>query len=62
MDAWVERTGHARGAVVSFERMWALVQPWYAGRMEPGWRGRSPAEAQAILESVGLSGPFWRMT
>jgi hypothetical protein len=41
--------------------MWALVQPWYAGRMSESWRGRGPEESQAILESVGLTGDFWRM-
>ena len=39
--------------------MWALVQPWYEGRMEPGWRGRT--DAAEILERVGLTGDFWRL-
>ena len=47
---------------MSFEQMWALVQPWYAGRMEPKWRGRTAAEAQKILEEVGLTGPFWELS
>lgn len=42
--------------------MWALVQLWYAGRMSPDWRGRSADDAQAILEQVGLVGPFWNIT
>lgn len=62
MNDWLARTGHPRGAVVSFEQMWALVQPWYAGRMEPTWRGRTAAEAQKILEEVGLTGPFWDLS
>ena len=41
--------------------MWALVQPWYAGRMDPGWRGRGLEEARAILSGVGLTGPFWEL-
>lgn len=61
MDAWLARTGYPKGAVVSLEQMWALVQPWYAGRMEPSWRGRTAEEAQAILDSVGLVGEFWRL-
>ena len=62
MGAWLEDTGHPRGAVVSFQQMWALVQPWYAGRLSPEWRGRSAEEAQAILEAVGLTGDFWTLT
>ena len=61
MDDWLERTGHARGAVVPVDQMWALAQRWYAGRLDAGWRGRSAREAQAILESVGLTGEFWRL-
>lgn len=61
MEAWLERTGHARGAVVTFDQMWALVQPWYAGRLDPAWRGRSAEEAQAIIDGVGLGGDFWRL-
>lgn len=53
--------GHVRGAVVPLDQMWALVQRWYAGRMDSGWRGRSAEEAQSILESVGLTGDFWRL-
>jgi hypothetical protein len=41
--------------------MWALVQPWYAGRLSGDWRGRSTDEARAILDGVGLTGPFWRL-
>jgi hypothetical protein len=61
VDAWLERTGHDRGAVVSFEQMWALAQRWYEGRMKPGWRGRSAEEAQRVLDDVGLSGDFWSL-
>jgi len=61
VESWLERTGHARGAVLTFAQMWALAQAWYAGRLEEGWRGRSPDEAQAILDRVGLTGAFWRL-
>lgn len=61
MDAWLERTGHPRGAVLDFETMWALARPWYEGRLDPGYRGRTPDQAQAIVDTVGLSGDFWRM-
>lgn len=47
---------------MTLDQCWAMAQRWYAGRMDPGWRGRSPEAAQAILEAAGLTGPFWRMT
>jgi hypothetical protein len=59
---WLQATGHPRGAVVTFDQMWALVQPWYHGRLEPSWRGRSAQEAEHILRRVGLTGDFWRLT
>jgi hypothetical protein len=47
--------------MVTLERMWALAQRWYDDRLDPDWRRRSPAERQAILDAVGLSGPFWSL-
>ena len=41
--------------------MWALARVWYAGRLDLGWRGRSVEASQAILDSVGLTGDFWRL-
>lgn len=61
MGAWLARTGHPRGALVSFEQMWALVQPWYGGRLSRDWRGRTLEEAEAILASVGLTDGFWQL-
>ena len=61
MDTWLGRTGHSAGATVGLEQMWALVEPWYAGRLSPEWRGRSGEDAQAIVDQVGLTGEFWRL-
>ena len=46
---------------MSFAQMWTLAPVWYAGRMDAEWRGRTAEEAQAVLESVGLTGEFWRL-
>ena len=46
---------------MTFEQMWALVQPWYRGRLSPDWRGHNVEEATAVLESVGLTDDFWRL-
>jgi hypothetical protein len=61
VDAWCARTGHPRGYSMSFARMWTLARVWYPGRGDAGWRGRAPEEAQAVLESVELTGDFWRL-
>ncbi len=46
---------------MSLDRCWELARRWYAGRMEPQWRGRTPEAAAAIFDEVGLRGDFWRM-
>jgi len=40
---------------------WEMARRWYAGRLDPSWRGRSPEDAQAIFDEVGLTGDFWRL-
>jgi hypothetical protein len=46
---------------MSVEQQWRLAQAWYRGKLEPGWRRRSPDEAQAVFEEIGLTAPFWRL-
>jgi hypothetical protein len=50
-----------RGTVVTFSQMWALVQPWYRGRLSRDWRGRTVDEAERILAEVGMTDDFWRL-
>lgn len=61
MRRWCADRGARPGAMVALERMWALAQRWYNDRLDPQWRRRSLAERQAILDAVGLSGPFWSL-
>jgi len=49
------------GAVISLPTTWALAQAWYSDRLEPGWRRRTAAEAQAMFTGLGLTDPFWRL-
>ena len=46
---------------MTLDQCWELARPWYAGRMEADWRGRSPEAAEAIFTAVGLVGDFWAM-
>lgn len=50
------------GETVDGWQMWELARRWYGDRLEPGWRPRTLDESQAILERVGLRGPFWRLS
>jgi hypothetical protein len=57
---WLRATGVPRGVTLSLEQVWALAQAWYGNRMDPEYRGRTLAEAEAVFASVGLVGEFWR--
>lgn len=61
MDRWCAVRGRPRGAVISLETAWALARAWYADRLDPGWRRRSVAEAQALFTGLGLTDPFWNL-
>ena len=56
---WCERHGVARGETAPIGQVWALGRDWYARHAEPDWRKWTGAEAAAIFEGVGLTGPFW---
>ncbi len=49
------------GAVISLSTAWALAQAWYSDRLDPAWRRRTVAEAQAVFTELGLTDPFWRL-
>jgi len=53
--------GLRHGATLTVEQQWDLARTWYSERMSPDWRRRTPDEAQAVFESVGLAGPFWKL-
>ena len=58
----VERSGQPRGASMTVDQMWRLADAWYQDRADPAWRRKTAAEAEAIFESSGLTGDFWRLT
>ena len=61
VDRWSERSGLPRGGTLSLDQLWRLAVVWYADRMTADWRRRTPAEAQEVLSSLGLTGEFWRL-
>ena len=60
--AWSRSRGLPMGALMSLEQQWDLARIWYADRMSPDWRRRTPEEAEQVFRSVGLAGDFWRLT
>ena len=62
VDRWCEQRRIERGATFAPEQLWRLARAWYADRMSPSWRRRSPDEAEALFAEIGLAGDFWRLT
>jgi hypothetical protein len=56
-----EEIGHPRGGVMTTAQLDELARRWYGDRMDPDWRPRTLEQSQAILDAVGLTGPFWRL-
>jgi hypothetical protein len=47
--------------VVAIETVWNLAKAWYKDPRDSEWRPRTKDQSQAVLESVGLTGDFWRL-
>jgi len=58
---WSEETGLPVGDVFSLDSLWRLAQLWFADRLSPSWRRRTPDEAHAIFAKSGLHGAFWKL-
>jgi hypothetical protein len=56
-----EEIGRPRGGVMSIAQLHELARRRYGDRLDPQWRPRSTEASQAILESVGLTSPFWQL-
>ena len=57
---WLELRGYEGGEVTSIATVCDLAHAWWSNRLAPDWQPRARDDAQAILDSIGLTGPFWR--
>lgn len=62
LESWRQQREIARGATLSLAQGWTLARIWYSDRTDPDWTRRTPGEAEEVFESLGLTGPFWRLT
>jgi hypothetical protein len=58
VERW-RRVHGLTGATFSVETLWGLADAWFQTRLSPEWRRRTPEEAEALFESLGLTGAFW---
>jgi hypothetical protein len=59
VDRWL--AGREPGATIPVATLAALAVAWWHDRLAPDWRPHTRHENQAILDRVGLTGPFWAL-
>jgi hypothetical protein len=59
---WLDANGWEPGATMSVETTNELARRWWWTRLDPDWRPRTQDESQAILDGLGLTGEFWRLS
>ena len=57
VERWLN--GRGPGMTISVGRLAELAQAWWSDRLALDWRPHTREQNQAILEGVGLTGPFW---
>ena len=62
VDRWCGQWNRPRGGTMSLEQGWALATEWYADRLRPGWKPKTPAQAQSAFLRIGLTGAFWQLS
>ncbi len=59
VERWLD--GRQPGATIPVATLAGLAHAWWGDRLDPAWRPHTREQNQAILESVGLTGAFWRL-
>jgi len=57
---WCAERTLPRGALLTVAQGWRLARDWYADRLDPNYRGKTPTEMKATLTRIGLTGPYWQ--
>jgi hypothetical protein len=60
LEQWL--AGRNRGATMTAGKLCELAHAWYADRLDPAWVPRTLEQNQAILDRLGLTGDFWRLS
>jgi hypothetical protein len=49
------------GMTIPITTLAELANAWWADRLSPDWQPHTREQNQAILDSLGLTGDFWRL-
>jgi hypothetical protein len=53
--------GREPGVTIPITKLAELANAWWSDRLAPDWRPHTREQNQAILERLGLTGPFWSL-
>ncbi len=53
--------GRQPGATIPITKLAELAQAWWWDRLSPEWQPHTREQNQAILDDLGLTGPFWQL-
>lgn len=59
VETWL--AGRAPGAIIPVSKLAELADAWWGDRLDPDWVPHTREGNQAILDRLGLTGPFWRL-
>jgi hypothetical protein len=58
---WSAQRELPRGCLLSIDQAFRLAREWYRNKLKADWRRMTPDETSALFESLGLTGPFWKL-
>jgi hypothetical protein len=59
LGTWLGK--RTRGATIPVLELVELAYAWWGDRLAPDWRPHTREQNQAILDRLGLTGPFWKL-
>ena len=59
VTSWL--AGREPGLTIPVTKLAELAEAWWGDRLDPAWRPHTREQNQAILERLGLTGPFWNL-
>lgn len=59
VSAWL--AGRPAGATLPITKLADLADAWWSDRLDPAWQPHTREQNQAILDRLGLVGPFWQL-
>ncbi|MEA2554305.1 MAG: hypothetical protein QOJ65_2481 [Fimbriimonadaceae bacterium] len=61
VERWCKQWNRPRGGIMPTETCVKLAYDWYSDRLDPDGRRKTPEEAKAIFDGLGLKDEFWSL-